>query len=196
MSVFISFSGLNPLQALERYTIECDSALWFRSLDSGIAQEGTLERGQNAGPVMKYLNPFHAPAGTAYCLYGWQWSFLVAAQALHKPVTEIPFPRTGLVRAVWNDAKRKGIRTRADPIRGDFVLWHVPKTVKGHIERVKQKLKGGIVKTTAFNTTDPSKAGSQRDGGGVFEVTRPYLHPLGRMGCLGFIGRRNKGQAG
>lgn len=170
------------LHSATKVVISCDSALWYNSLAVAQSQVGVRERtGRNDGvAINKYNAAVGNPKGSPYCMAGQYWAF---AQIC----TSICIMRTGHVRTFWNWAKRKGQRVHYTPRRGDFLCWGYATSASGHVERIREIGRAGWVKTVAFNTSSGA-AGSQRDGGGVYNRSRNLTHPLGRMLVLGLVG--------
>ncbi|MBS1562357.1 MAG: hypothetical protein JSS89_12190 [Bacteroidetes bacterium] len=168
-----------------RIEIECDAGVWERSLLVAMAQVGVVERtGHNDGrQVEAYQRSVALGSGNPYCWAGQYWSFLQVTPAP-------PILKTGLCSAGWSDALRRGTATVYRVQRGDLLVWKHLGGPQGHVERsTTDELRGGWVRTVAFNTTSGS-AGDQRDGGGVYLRARNIRHPLGRMILRGSIGRR------
>lgn len=150
--------------------------------------------GRNDGPqVEAYLRSVGLAKGNPWCMALHYWAF---AQVTTKP----PIRRSGLVRAVWNDAV---VRSRVEGARdwissasldwtrdGDLIVWGFLTSTSGHVERQIQRGRAGWVVTVAGNTSS-GDSGSQRDGDGVFIRRRNLRHPLGRMVVFGAIGRHD-----
>lgn len=183
--VFTLYPG--RLQAAKRYVVPCDTALVRSALDTAIAQEGTRETtGHNDGPVQKYwVWLFDYPV--SYCYLGRVWSFRQAASALELPRSAIPIPaNTGLARAGWNDARRRGTPTAVVPQKYDLIYWGYAANSQGHTGQVVTVYAAGWLGVNEFNTSGPR--GDPREGDGVHRKRRNWLHPLGRMLVLGFVG--------
>lgn len=181
-----------PLLAVERYAVPCRADLVRAALDTAIAQEGTIEAtGRNDGAVKKYWR-WLLNSPVPYCYLGRVWSFKQAAQALQLPSSEIPIPtHTGLARHGWNDARKRGKATPVTPVASDFIYWGFPKNSNGHVGQVVKVYAGGWLSVNEFNTSG-NKNSNQRDGDGVHRKRRNWLHPLGRMRVLGFVGFSSK----
>jgi hypothetical protein len=179
----------------QRVTISCDKATWEESLALVRQQVGVREAtGRNDGPqVEAYLRSVGLGKGNPWCMALHYWAF---AQVSSKP----PIRRSGLVRAVWNDAVQ---RSRLEGARvwissatldwtrdGDLIVWGFLTSTSGHIERQISRHSAGWVVTVAGNTSS-GVAGSQRDGDGVYLRRRNTRHPLGRMVLMGAIGRHD-----
>lgn len=153
-----------------------------------LSQIGVRERtGHNDGAeVEAYLRSVGLGAGSPYCWAGQYWCFLqVTPRGMNPPIL-----RTGLCSAGWSDALRRGNATEFRVQRGDLLVWRHLTGPQGHVERsTTGELRGGWVRTAAFNTTS-TNTGSQREGGGVYLRARNVRHPLGRMILRGSIGRR------
>ncbi|MBU3720560.1 MAG: CHAP domain-containing protein [Burkholderiaceae bacterium] len=179
-----------------RVVVPSDSALWQRSLRIAIDQNGVREAtGKNDGKMVEsYLRSVGLGKGNPYCQAGQYWAFARAAAELSMPTTEIPLLRTGSTQAAWNHAVRTGRKTAVAPKAGDIITWWTAGTYKGHVERVVSVSRGGWVRTIGFNTSS-GKAGSQRDGGGVYLRYRNWVSPDMRMLVRGFTGYTKKGNA-
>lgn len=183
---------------LRRFEVRCPVDLWNLSMDSAIAQIGTIElTGMNDGRKIEgYLHSVGLTKGNPYCVAGIYWSFTVAAADLGLGFEAIPLKRTGLASALFNDALARGKQTSPIPQMLDIVIWKFSRSVSGHAARIINVGKAGWITTVEFNTS-PNNTGSQREGGnssqsfgGVFKKQRNIHYALGRMNIRGFIGRR------
>lgn len=170
-----------------KVAIEADSASWFRSLSAVHAQIGVREAtGRNDGPMVKrFLQSVNLREGNPWCYALQYWGFYVS---FDKP----PMLRTGLVRAAWHDAVRRGTVVPYVPEIGDLIAYGYPRTTSGHIERIDSVGRAGWVRTDAGNTIKDGARGSEREGGGAYHKWRNVLHPLGKMYTLGLIGRKHE----
>jgi hypothetical protein len=174
-----------PAAAQRKYVVPADGALLEASLDTAIAQVGTIElTGKNDGPVAKYLASVGLPEGYPYCAAGQYYCFAAAADALELRRNLIPIRRTAVANAIYNDAQNRGKTAAYIPARHDLIVWRRRNSFSGHIERIVRLGSGGWVTTVAFNTGGQS----DRDGEGVFLRKRNIFHPLGRMQIRGLIG--------
>lgn len=177
-----SSSSARPVKVV----VECDEEVWFQSLDVAEAQVGVVEKsGRNDGPqVAGYLGSVGLREGNPWCYAVHYWSF---TQVTDRP----PLKRTGLVRAAWNDALKRGTIVPYKVEVGDFLVWGYATSTSGHIERINSKeQRGGWVETLAGNSLKPGARGSERDGGGFYKKYRNIRHPLGKMFTKGLIGRK------
>ncbi len=163
--------------AFERYTIPCKQYLLEASLDTAMLQAGTLESGQNLGAVEKYTDYMGLPRGSAYCAAGVYYCFARAAQ----DKSDIPIPKTGVATKLFTYAKKHGKRTRAAPQKHDLIIWRLPGSWRGHVERIYKTERSGWVRTIAFNTKKGNKEG-------VFRQRRNLYHIFGRLRLLGLVG--------
>lgn len=151
---------------------------------------GKTERNNRAAHVDAYNRSAGIPLGSPYCVSAVYWACSTACVMLNLPLSEIPVPRTGLARAVWNYGKKYGVRTEYLPARHDRIIYgHVGK-ITGHHEVIDLVLKNGWVQTLAFNTSsrDP------RNGDANELKIRNVRAPLGRMQILGLVGFNTKGK--
>lgn len=167
--------------AFERYTIPCKQYLLEASLDTAMLQVGTHERGQNLGAVEKYTNYMGLPKGSSYCAAGVYYCFAQAA----KVKSDIPIPKTGVATKLFAYAKKHGKRTRAAPQKHDLIIWRLPGSWRGHVERIYKIGKAGWVRTIAFNTIKGNREG-------VFRQRRNMYHIFGRLKVLGLVGFSNE----
>jgi hypothetical protein len=165
--------------------------VWWSSLYVVKRQIGVREKtGQNDGPqVSAYLRSVGLSAGNPWCMAVQYWAF---DQVTSTP----PILRSGLVRAVWNDAvtqyrasaQGRTASASLDYSRdGDLIVWGFLTSTSGHVERQIATARAGWVLTAAGNTTSGDR-GNQRDGGGMYQRRRNLRHPLGRMVVFGVIG--------
>ncbi len=170
--------------------LECDPILLKGSLDTAIAQAGTIEMtNNNDGAVEIYLKSVGLGGGYPYCAAGQYYCFKRAAGALNIDYKEIPIPRTGVANAIFNHAGNKGKIGKYIPAKHDMIVWRHRGKFSGHIERIVQVGKAGWVWTIAFNVSERIN-GKRVEG--VFIKKRNVYHPLGRMllrGLVGFIPR-------
>ena len=170
-----------------KYLLPCKKGLLEASLDTALAQVGTIERtGRNDGDVEKYQTAAGIPKGSAYCAAGQYYCFLRAAIALSLNIIEIPIIKTGVANYIFNDAVAKGKKTKYFPCKHDLIVWRKGSGRNGHIERIIEPEKAGWVKTVGFNTS--SKTSSRKFDYGVFIKRRNIFHTLGRLSVRGLIG--------
>jgi hypothetical protein len=86
---------------------------------------------------------------------------------------------------MYNKAVTNGKRSVPEPQKHDLVVWRLPRSWKGHIERVIKTEEAGWIQTIGFNV---SKYLNGRKKEGVFKKRRNIYHPLGRMLVRGLIG--------
>jgi hypothetical protein len=196
MLALISWSlppALNARPPLTRVEISASPALWDAALATARSQVGVREAtGRNDGKqVEAYLRSVGLTKGNPWCMALPYWSF-------RQVTTTPPIKRSGLVRAVWNDARQQATSAvfRVPPAgkldwseNGDLLIWGFLTSTSGHVEWQHSRHAGGWVTTVAGNTSSGT-AGSQRDGDGVYNRRRNIRHPLGRMILLGAIGVR------
>lgn len=172
-----------------KYELPCNKQLLQKSHCIARSQIGVTEKtGKNDGKqVEMYLASVNLPKGNPYCAAGQYWCFKEAVRLLKLQEFLIPIYRTGSTYLMFNKAKQIGKKVSYKPQKNDLLFWVV--TTTGHVERIDSVLKGGWVKTIAFNTS--SGTGNQRDGEGVYYKKRNIYSPLNRMRVRGLIGFKN-----
>lgn len=171
-----------------RVEINCSAQLWKASFDSVMSQIGTTEKtGNNDGEqIDNYLRPVGLRR-VAYCYAGQYWGFYVAAG---NNKSKVPLLNSALASAAFNYSKINGwLSPIVHPQPLDLIFWKFSRTPFGHAARIIAVNRAGWIETIEFNTTS-GNTGNQRDGGGVWRRKRNIRYPLGRMGLLGFIGRK------
>lgn len=171
-----------------KYELPCNKDLLEKSHELAISQIGVTElTNKNDGYE---IDKYQIAAGYwrgcqyPYCASGQYWCFSEAAKLLNFCNCMIPIYRTGSTYLMFNKAKQLGRKVKYSPKKNDLLFWIV--TTTGHVERIDSMLKGGWVKTIAFNTS--SGTGNQRDGEGVYLKKRNIYSPLNRMRVRGLIG--------
>ncbi len=188
--LIISLLLISSLNAYSqtKYILPCGADLLEASLDSAMAQVGTVEKtGRNDGPVEKYLSAVGLSKGAPYCAAGQYWCFFVGAKALALSLSEIPILRTGVANAIFNDAARKGSKVGYSAEKHDLIVWRRRGSYKGHVERILETGRAGWVKTVGFNTRSGNNA-IRRKREGVFIRRRNIYHPIGRLSIRGLVG--------
>lgn len=186
--IILSILLYSNLYGFEKYMLPCNRDLLERSLSIAIKESGTVEKSnRNDGPVLKYLKAVGISYQAPYCAAGQYWSFLKAAEELGIPESVIPIKKTASVRIMYNHAKSAGKRARFTIDTYDLLVWRIPNSSRGHIERVAAKKAKGNIICIGFNTT---KFINGKRFEGVFLRKRNYLHPLGRLLFKGVIGFR------
>lgn len=157
------------------------------AIDTAMTQIGTREKGNNRGPVEKYLRATRLGPGYPYCLAGIVWSYDVTRGS--RP---LPFLRTASTWTFWSWVTKHASLTAWHLQPGDVLVWNIPGSVSGHAELVITVHPGGWVRTVGWNTLRPHEKAtsgrSVRDGGGVWIHTRSTLHPLSRLRLRGALG--------
>lgn len=193
--LLILFSGKSPGSI--KYIVPCSRALLEASLDTLLAQVGTMERtNKNDGDVENYILSVGGRAGQPYCAAGQYYCFLRAAEALDINPDNIPILKTASTNKMLKAAKRHGKKSAGIIARHDLIFWRKMASPGGHVERVLKAGKAGWVKTVAFNTSSRLADGSLAEG--VFIKYRNVLHPLTKMLFAGAIsfGDRSGGDYG
>ncbi len=173
--LLISFTA--SLYAFDKYSLPCKKDLLDSSLDTALSQVGIIEGDGNTGEVEKYAKNINLPKGSPYCAAGVFYCFDKAAS----DNSDIPIPKTGVATSIFNFAKKYGTYTKAVPEKHDLIVWRLPRSWQGHVERIFDVEKAGWVKTIAFNS---KKANLE----GVFIQRRNLYHILGRLKVLGLVG--------
>ena len=169
-----------------KYELPCNKELLYKSHQVAKSQVGVTERtGRNDGKQVElYLSSVNLVKGNPYCAAGQYWCFKEGARLLKLQEFLIPIYKTGSTYLMFNKAKQLGRKVKYSPKKNDLLFWILTRT--GHVERIDSVLKGGWVKTIAFNTS--SGTGNQRDGEGVYLRKRNIYSPLNRMRVRGIIG--------
>jgi hypothetical protein len=187
--VILYVLAYTALNAQVKVVLPCSKQLLEASLDSALAQVGTVEStNRNDGAkIEEYLSSVGRNRGNAYCAAGQYWCFWVAAKQLNLPFSVIPIKRTGLANEMFNDASKRGDKVIFEPSRHDLLVWRKANKANGHIERIIRVAKAGWVYTIGFNTS-PSKSSRESNGEGVYIRKRNVYHSLGRLAVRGLIG--------
>ena len=176
----------NYANAQVRYALPCYYMLLESSYTVGLEEIGTIEKSnKNDGDVLKYLEIFGLKEGNPYCAAGQYYCFLEGANRINVSKDSIPIIKSALCRVIYNDAKRRGVKTKYIARKHDLIVWRCPNSWRGHIERVHRVLPNGWVETIAFNS---SKNINGKKIEGVFFQKRNILHPLGRLKIKGLVG--------
>ena len=165
------------LYSQTRYELKCPENLINGSYKILLEQVGKLETGNNRGIADIYNRSIGNPLGSPYCQAGQYYCYLTAAHKLGNPSMFLPLPRNGLANSTFDNAKRKGIKTRYAARKHDFIIWKSIYNYTGHIERIVEVRKGGWVKTVGFNTGSKS----EDNGEGVCYKMRNINFPLSRI---------------
>lgn len=172
----------------KRYELQCREDLLEVSLDSAISQVGVREKSnRNDGEVEKYLRIFNLKSGNPYCAAGQYWCFYRAAIDLKISLEEIPILKSASALAMFNYAKKTGVRTKYKAERNDLVFWRRKNSERGHVERIFMVGKSGVVFTIGFNTVN-KETGEE----GVFVQKRNLYEPLGRLVIRGVVGGKDE----
>ena len=175
----------------DKYEVECREDLLDKSEKVLFSQLHTVENHENKGKkINKYLSSVGLSPGHPYCAAGQYFCFYKASKELSLDESKIPLYKTGLANLIYNKAVTKGRRSVPVPQKHDLVVWRLPRSWKGHIERVIKTGEAGWIQTIGFNVTKNIK-GRKKEG--VFKKRRNIYHPLGRMLVRGLIGfKKNK----
>ncbi len=179
--ILLLISLSSQLYAFDKYSLHCDKIVLGASLDTAFAQVGTLESGNNRGDVEKYTKYLSLPKGSSYCAAGVYYCF---ASAAHN-TDDIPIPKTGVATKIFTYAKKYGTHVKAIPQKHDLIIWRLPGSWRGHVERIYKVEKAGWVRSIAFNTKNGNKEG-------VFKQRRNLYHILGRLKVIGLVGFSTK----
>ncbi len=174
-----------------RVVVPSDPQLWQSSMEMLQSQIGVKEAtGRNDGPVVRaYLRSVALGEGYPWCQAVQYWAFARTADSLGiARFPCIPITRTASTAVAFRHARAMGHATHSiSPQQGDLMYWFMPNKVQGHVERVRRVLRPWAVETIGGNTSN-GKAGSQREGNGVYVRVRVWAHPLARMMFAGFVG--------
>lgn len=182
-TLIIILLSVSQLIAQSKYCLECSEDLLKVSLDSAISQIGIIEKtNKNDGDVEKYLSIFNLRKGNPYCAAGQYWCFYSACKDLKFSMEKIPIVKSALANNIFNMAKIQGLKTKYKVEKNDLIVWKIPISRHGHIERVYKIISKTWVQTIAFNVK--SKIGKE----GVFIKKRNIFSPLGRLRIRGLIG--------
>jgi len=173
--------------SMEKYVLQCRNDILELSEKYAISQIGTLEKSnRNDGNVLKYQIGLELDKGAPYCAAGVYWCFLQASIDLGLAENEIPIIKSAVANELFNDASRRGIRSKYIPGRHCLIVWRKKNNWSGHIERIIDVKKAGWVSTVGFNVTNIY---GQH---GVFRKKRNIFHPLGRLAVRGLIGFKER----
>ncbi|MCL2039118.1 MAG: hypothetical protein FWG85_01655 [Bacteroidetes bacterium] len=176
----------NSANAQNRYQLYCSHLLLETSYIVALEQVGTLEKSnKNDGDVVKYLKLFGFKSGTPYCAAGQYYCFYEGAKRENISTDSIPIIKSALCLDIYNDAKKRGNKTKYSAQKHDLIIWKKPKSWQGHIERIHNVLPNGWVETIGFNSSKTINGKKQE---GVFLQRRNILHPLGRLKVKGIVG--------
>lgn len=184
------------LVSQERYALKSDSLILLLSEEFASSVVGVVElTGNNDGTSIEEMQRVGGGRkGEPYCYYYQYWAFWKAKYHLDNECRkfEIPIPKGGLAQLPFNYAKKHGQKTDYFAEKHDLIVWKKANSWSGHIERVKEVLTGGWVRTYAGNTSN-GLAGSQREGNGIFIRKRNIKHPLSRIllirGIVGYVSK-------
>lgn len=124
--------------------------------------------------VEQYLKSVGLGKGYAWCMAFLYWGFQKASTELN---ILNPVPKTAGVLDCWAKAKKYRVTT---PQEGDQFVMDFGKGA-GHTGIVTE-VKNGRIYTVEGNTSaDPTYAGEDREGNGVFERSRPLSSILGYL---------------
>lgn len=172
----------------KKYLLHSNPLLIEISRDSAFSQVWESENSVKRERVKDYLKAVGLNQNAPYCAAGVYWSFWVAAKALNICTLEIPINRTAVANEMFNYAQRKGRLVRYSADIDDFLVWRLPGSYRGHIERIVANGKSGWVTTIGFNT----KSNNNPKIYGVFFKKRNIYHPIGRLKIRGLIGFKNE----
>ena len=176
----------NITNAQNRYELHCHPLLLESSHIVALEQVGTLEKtNRNDGDVVKYLVLFDLKSGTPYCAAGQYYCFFEGAKRENISPDSIPIIKSALCQTIYNDAQKRGTKTKYVPQKHDLLVWRKPNSWQGHIERVNKVLDKGWVETIGFNSSKTINGKKQE---GVFLQRRNILHPLGKLRVRGLVG--------
>lgn len=182
------------IKASEKYILPCDAELLELSMKIAFEQVGMIEGNCNNKIIGEYLKAVGIISKAPYCAAGQYYCFKKASEMLVD--CQIPFPPTGIANEIFDYASKHGKRKKYYTERHCFIIWKLPKSWKGHIERVVKIHKAGWVTTIAFNVKSRCNG---RQCEGVFLKKRNIYEPLGRLkirGIVGFEEILNKNYAG
>lgn len=117
--------------------------------------------------VEAYLKLLGLPKGFPWCMALVYWSFNEAAKQLG---VINPVPKTAGVLDCYSKAKEKYL-VIGDPLPGDQFIMDFGEG-KGHTGMVKENHKPKVYTVEGNTSADPTYAGEDRDGNGVFERNR------------------------
>jgi hypothetical protein len=166
-----------------RYEVQTDCEMIDRSFINLLKQVGKTEKtGKNDGKhVEEYLASVGIDDPAPYCMAGQYWCFWKV------DANRVPLRRSGLAIHSHSHAKKHGVKTAYKPQVHDLIVWKRFGSWQGHVERIIEVGEAGWVKTVGFNTSN-GKAGSQREGNGVFIRKRNIMYKIGSLNILGLVG--------
>jgi len=166
-----------------RYEVKSSSYMIDRSFLNLMDQVGVKEKtGRNDGKqIAEYLTSVGIYKPSSYCMAGQYWCFYIVDS------TKVPLSKSGVAIHSHSYAKKVGKKTAYKPQVHDLIVWKKFGGWQGHVERIIEVGKAGWVKTVGFNTSN-GKAGSQREGNGVFIRKRNIRYKIGSLNVLGLVG--------
>lgn len=175
----------HSIYSYQKYDLGISNDLKLLSRKVAKAQIGVREVGHNRGFEIDLYNiTAGAKKGSPYCASGQYYCYQVASELLDVPN---PLPKTAVANNLFNYAKKHGKKAKFVPVIDDFLVWNYPNSWKGHVERVIEVLKGGFVRTIAFNVSLGIDVGNDGKGGVTYKLRNIYT-PLARMRVKGLIG--------
>ncbi|HYI79991.1 MAG TPA: hypothetical protein VEW67_03950 [Thermoleophilaceae bacterium] len=126
--------------------------------------------------------------GQPYCGLGVIWSYLKGA-GLKLPDGTVYTPNILSYHGETFTAKdgRRYVLRRVAPEQAHpgaiVVMDFTPGTGADHVALARGPMRGGVIPTREFNTS-PSNGGSQANGGGVYDRTRPRAFVLGVLNVV------------
>jgi len=186
LSLFL-FTFIYIARAQPNYILAIDSALADMSLAIALKEIGVRESKENQGVrIREYLDSTKVDYPASYCAAGIYWSMAIARSQLAKDGSspDIPLPQNGAANSYYSFARKKGRVHYGSIQKGDLIVWRLPGSWQGHIERITRRLNRFWVETIGFNTTAIINGKPIQ---GVWLKKRNPQHPLGRLKYRGTI---------
>lgn len=150
-----------------------NDAPWLRQMAADLLK---------AGANLDWMIP-----GQPYCGMGVIWAYLAGA-GIKLPDNFVYTPNilnaAGTVVTDREGRKYKLVRVAPEQAKpGAIVVMDFNGGGADHVALARGPMRGGVIPTREFNTS-PSNAGSQGNGGGVFDRTRPRAYVLGVLNVV------------
>lgn len=188
---------LDKAKTIRRKIMDQNSPPGERVLEAAKTQLGKTEVGNNDAPWLRQMEAELVAAGAnigwmipgnPYCGMGVMWSYLKGLGIL-LPDGMVYTPNilsyAGKVFTAKDGSKYKFVRVPLDKATPGAVLvfdWS-PGTGADHTAMARGPLRSGSMPTREFNTS-PGNAGSQSNGGGVYDRIR---YPANILGALNIV---------
>ena len=162
------------------YELPAEKGLKEESLKKALTYEGVKEITNNSSPeIDAFLASVGLKPGNPWCA-----AFRYYCLASIANGRKIPILKSGLCAAIFQDAKKRGVKVKSDYQKYDQIFWNKKGTISGHTGVIDSVLdrKGNVI-TLEGNTGNKN----QREGDCVTKKTRNLKCLLGRLSVQGAI---------